>query len=117
MDAELGYIRPLLEVHGVEIPQGRVPARGIVEALDVIEHVLPCLVAREVGFARDPFGLQRGEEVLHRSIVPAVAGPTHQGSYAIVGHQPLELLAGKLAALVRVMQQRIRLAASAGGRA
>jgi hypothetical protein len=48
----------LLEVHGAEISQGRMPARGIVEALDIIEHVGPCLVARAVGFPRDPFGLQ-----------------------------------------------------------
>lgn len=64
MDTKLGYMSLLLEVHGAEIAQGRVPARGIVEAFDVIEHVLPCLIARAVGFARDPFGLQRGEKKL-----------------------------------------------------
>ena len=36
----------LFEVHWSEITQSRVPARGIVEAFDVIEHVLPCLIAR-----------------------------------------------------------------------
>ncbi len=65
----------LLEVHGAEIAPSRVPRRGIVEAFDVIEHVLPCLIARAIGFARDPLGLQRGEEAFHRSIVPDVAGP------------------------------------------
>ena len=107
MDTELGYIGLLLEVHGAEIAQGRVPACGIVEALDVIEHVLFCVVARAVGFARDPFGLQRGEEALHRSVVPDVAVAAHRACYPVVGHQSLELLAGILAALVRVVQQRI----------
>jgi len=111
MDTKLGYMSLLLEVHGAEIAQGRVPARGIVEAFDVIEHVLPCLIARAVGFARDPFGLQRREEALHRSVVPDIAGPAHRAGDAIVGHHSLELSAGILAALVGVMQQRIGLAA------
>lgn len=36
MAAKSGYISLLLEVHKAEIDQGRVPASGIVEALDVI---------------------------------------------------------------------------------
>ena len=71
------------------MPQGRGPARGTEEALDVIENVLPCLVARAAGFAHDPFDLQRGEEVLHRGVVPDVAGPAHRAGDAVVGHQPL----------------------------
>ena len=39
MDTKLGYIRLPLEVHGAEIAQRRVPARRVVEALDIIEHV------------------------------------------------------------------------------
>ncbi len=62
MDTKLGYTSLLLEVHGAEIAQGRVPACGIVEAFDVIEHVLPCLIGRAVGFACDPFGLQRSRQ-------------------------------------------------------
>ena len=48
------------------------PSLGIIEALDVIEHVGPCLIARAVDFARDPFGLQRGEEAL---VQPPLGGP------------------------------------------
>ena len=39
MDSRLSYLRLPLEVHGTEISQGRVAARRIVEALDVVEHV------------------------------------------------------------------------------
>ena len=46
MDTGLGYIRLLLEVHRAEIAQGRVPARGSVEALDVVEHLCLGLIAR-----------------------------------------------------------------------
>ena len=38
----------LLKVHGAEIVQGRVPVCGIAKALDVIEEVLSCVVARNV---------------------------------------------------------------------
>jgi hypothetical protein len=110
MDTKLGYMSLLLEAYG-PIAQGRVPARGIVEAFDVIEHVLPCLSARAIGFARDPLGFQQGEEAFHRSIVSDVAGPAHRAGDAVVGHQPLELLAGILAARVGVMQQCIGRAA------
>lgn len=50
-------------------------AFGIVEALDVVEHVGSGLVSGSVHFARSPFGLQRGEEALHRRIVPDVDLP------------------------------------------
>ncbi len=61
MDTRLGYISLPLEVYGAEIPQGRVPACGIVEAFDVFEHFGLRLISRAIGFARDPLGLQRRE--------------------------------------------------------
>lgn len=48
---------------------------------------------RSVDFLPDPLGLQRGEEALHRRILPDVAGPAHRTNDAIVGPQALELLA------------------------
>ena len=78
------------------------PSPGIVEALDVIEHVRFGLVSRAVRLVRRPFGLERGEEVLHRGIVPDVVGPAHATDHAVVGQEPLEGLAGVLAAPLRV---------------
>ena len=40
-------------------------------------------------------------------IIPAVAGSAHRTADAVVGHETLELLAGILAALIRVMQQGV----------
>lgn len=54
----LSYLRPPLEVQGAKIAQDRVHGHGFVEALDVIEHVLPCVVARAVGFRAIRSGLQ-----------------------------------------------------------
>ena len=47
---KLAYPSILLEVHCAEIPQGRVPACRVVDALDIIEHIGLCLVPRPVGF-------------------------------------------------------------------
>ena len=86
------------------------PPPGIIEALDVIEHVGFGLVSRAVRLVRRPFGLERGEEALHRGIVPAVAGSAHATGHAVVSQQPLEGLTGVLAAPIGMMQDGLRLA-------
>jgi hypothetical protein len=83
-------------------------ALGIVETFNVIEHIGFGLVTRSIDFARCPFGLERGEEALHRCIVPDIARPAHGTGDAIVVHEPSELVAGVLAALVGMVQQSVR---------
>jgi hypothetical protein len=85
-----------------------VPAFRIVEALDIIEHIGLGVVSRSVHSARSPLGLQRREEALYRCIVPDVAGTAHRRDAAVIGHQPLELLAGvQLASRLRIPDKRI----------
>ena len=72
------------------------PPPGIIEALDIVEHIGSRLVASSICPARGPFGLERGEEALHDGIVPHVAGPAHAAGNAMVGQQALELFAGVL---------------------
>ena len=48
----------------------RVPALGIAEALDAVEHVGLGFVTCATCFARCPLCLQRGEDALHHRIVP-----------------------------------------------
>ena len=76
------------------------PTLGIVEALNVVEHVGSGLVPCPVHLTRCPFGFERREEALHRGIVPDVAGAAHRADDIVVGHQALELIAGVLAALI-----------------
>ena len=97
------------ELHRTEIAQRGVPPLGVVEALDVIKHVGLGLSARAVGRARRAFGLQRGEEALHRRIVPDIARPAHTAGDAVVGQEPLERLTGILAPPIRVMQDGLGL--------
>ena len=50
---------------------------GVIEPLDVIEHICPGLVSGAIDFTRGPLGLQRREEALHRRVVPNIAGSAH----------------------------------------
>ncbi len=100
------------ELHRTEIAERRMPSRGIVEALDVINHVGFGLVSRAVCLARRPFGLERGKEALHRGIVPNIASPAHATGHTVVGQEPLEELTGVLAAPTRVMQHGLGRASS-----
>jgi len=71
-----------------------VPPRGIVETLNVINHVRFGVVSRAVRFRRGAFGLERREEALHRGIVPAVAGSAHATGHAVVSEESLKGLTG-----------------------
>ena len=75
------------------------PALSIVEAFDVVEHVSLGFVAGPIRFAGCALGFERGEEALHRGIVPDVARAAHRADDAVIGHQLLELLAGVLVGL------------------
>ena len=92
---------------GSDSPQCRVPSPRIVKALDVIEHIRPGVIPRPVELAGRPLGLERREEALHRRIVPDIARPANRRGDGLIGHQPLELLACILAALVAVVQQAV----------
>ena len=81
----------------------------VVEKFNVVEHVGAGLIAGSVDLACRAFGFQRREEAFHGGIVPDVARAAHAAGDAIIGHELLERLAGVLAALVRVVQQCIRL--------
>lgn len=82
-----------------EIADGRMPA-GSVKSFDVVEHIGACLISGSIDLGGRTLGLERGEEALHRRVVPDVAGAAHAANDAVVGHQALELFAGVLAALV-----------------
>ena len=87
----------------------------MVETFDVIEPVRFGVVLRTVRFSRGAFGLERGDEALHRGIVPAVAGSAHATGYAVVGQEPREGLTGVRAPPIRMMQDHLRLTAPPDG--
>jgi hypothetical protein len=59
------------ELHWAHVTDRGVSALGIVEALNVVEHIDFGCVPRSIHFARYPFSLERREEVLHGRVVPA----------------------------------------------
>src|SRR4028118_140931 len=88
------------------MPKARVPPLAVVEDLYVFEEQPASLLARLWPSAvSEQLCLQRAEEALHDSVVPAVAAPTHAGSQTLAG-QFLAVSAGAvLAASVAVGEQ------------
>lgn len=56
VDTDLSF-SSLLELYGTDVAQCRMPARQVVEALEAIEDISPCLLATAVHLAGDPLGL------------------------------------------------------------
>src|SRR5690606_35292180 len=92
-----------------DVTQGRVTTTGVVEPLDVVEHVGPSLVPGPIHLSIRAFGLERLEEALHRRVVPAIAGSAHAASNPHLVEQALELVAGVLAAAIGMVQHRLGL--------
>src|SRR5258708_32193407 len=88
-----------------DVAQRRVPALGVVERLDVLEDAGPRLDPRVVVLMVDQFLLQGGKEALHWCVIPALADAAHAALDPVLGNEPLVVLAGVLAASVRVRQQ------------
>ena len=78
---------------------------AVVEALDVIEHVLHGFLSCQVPGAVDALSLQQAEEALHYSVVVAVAAGTHAAPDAVFPGLVAEVIASVLGAAVGVMQQ------------
>src|SRR3954447_561164 len=100
----LPVMRPL-EFLWRQIPQGGVPADAVVERLDVLEDARPRLLARGVALVVDQLLLQRGEEALHRGVVPALGHSAHATANPVLPKEAPVVLAGVLAAPIRVRQQ------------
>jgi len=67
----------IFECHRALIAYGRMPALSVVKQLDITEKARPGFSARSVIFKPHTLGLERMEEALHGSIVPAVAFSAH----------------------------------------
>ena len=72
VDTRLSQSRLPFELHRTHITDRQVSAFGIVEALNVVEHT-SALASSRVRYKRCSFGLERGEEALHRRVVPDIA--------------------------------------------
>src|SRR5690606_36925466 len=84
---------------------GAVPAFGVVEHLDVVEHVATRRIPGQVDPSPDPLSLEQLEEALGYGVVVAVAAPAHAADDSVGLQERLPLGAGELAALVRVQHQ------------
>ena len=92
-----------------------VSAFGVVEHLDIVEHVTPRIIACGVDLALDPLQLEQLEEALDHCVVVAVAAPTRRAFQSVRLQKLCPVAPRKLAALIAVDQHaRRRLTAPDG---
>ena len=103
VDTDLSFLS-FLELYGTEIAERRMPARRVVEALDVVEHIGTGLPSCAVHLPGRALGLEGAEEALHGRVVPDLTGPAHAASDALFIQQLLEVLAGVLGRFNRSSQ-------------
>src|SRR5580704_12350462 len=81
---------------------------AVVEQFDVLEHLAAGLSSGTPLALIDQFHFERGEKAFCHRVVPAVAFTAHAALDAVYRQQLLIVVAGVLAAAIRVMQQTQR---------
>ena len=86
------------------------PIPAVVAGNVLIDHPL-CLFRGTITDFRYPFTFETSKESFHQRIVPAVASATHALFQAVTPQMLTKVGAGKVAALIGVEQNPLRLAA------
>ena len=92
----------LLELYRRQVACSVVTPLWVVEHLDVVEDIGPCLVAAGVDLATDSLPLEKLEEALGYSVVMAVAATAHAAHQVVIAQEVLPAVSGELTALIRV---------------
>ena len=74
----------------------------VVEKFDIIKHILASLDAVPIGLSTDPLPFEELKETLRHSIVMTVSATAHAGFQIVHLEELLPLMAGILAALIRM---------------
>ena len=80
----------------------------VVEQFDVFEQLVAGLSSGTPPAGIDQFDFEGGEKAFRHRVVPAIAFTAHAALDAVYRQQLLILVAGVLAAAIRVMQQTLR---------
>src|SRR6516165_9095081 len=81
---------------------------AVVEQFDIFEQLVAGLSSGTPPALTDQFNFERGKKTFRHRVVPAVAFTAHATLDAVNRQQLLILVAGVLAAAIRVMQQTLR---------
>ncbi len=77
-----------------------VAALWVVEHLDVIEDISPCILPGWVNLAANPLTLEQLEEALGHRVVMAVAPMAHAAEQIVVAQETLPVMPCELTALI-----------------
>ena len=87
--------------------RGVVAAAGVVEHLDVVEDIGPCILPGWVDLLADSLALEQLEEALNHSNGMAIATPAHAADRVVVAQEPLPVRVSELTAPIRMDQHRL----------
>jgi hypothetical protein len=93
-----------LKIGWTEIAQSRMAAAQVVPNLNVIEQTGTSFLTGDIASVHT-LGFEGGEEAFHDRIVITVAGPAHADLNTMFSQQQLVIVAGILAAAIRMVQQ------------
>ncbi|SFG57789.1 hypothetical protein SAMN04488517_1071, partial [Jannaschia rubra] len=113
--ALFGILLPCLEFDGRQHPV-RVFALGVVECLDVLEHVLPRGLWGRAGPWPDPFPLEKLEEAFRDCAVMTISASAHAGFEIVLRQECSPVVAPELPALNWVNQDGVLGLPAADGR-
>lgn len=106
MDTELrGLMRTGLKVIGRKEAQSRMMPDGIIEPFDVFEDVPAGLCAGCILLVMNPLVFESAKKTFHDGVVVAVAFAAHADQDPVGFQNGLDLVAGILAATIRVVEQ------------
>lgn len=78
----------------------------IVEGLDEVENIGPSIRSRPVSPSVDALSLEHAEAALDQRVISAAADTAHAAGHVVALQETLVLVAGELAAAIRVQHQR-----------
>src|SRR5215510_8757065 len=94
-----------LEFKRAEVAERGMAPAAVVESFDVLEHRATGLDPGLPPAGVNQFDFERSEETLRHRVVPAVAAAAHAAPDPVQRQQLLVVVAGVLAATIRMMQQ------------
>ena len=97
-----------LELCGRQVASGVVATPGVIEHLDVVEDICPCLIARRIDPSANALSLEQLEEALCDCVVMAVVAPAHAAHHVVIAQEALPVMACELGEFNRSSQHRVK---------
>jgi hypothetical protein len=98
----------LLILDGRHVIAEAVPSLRIVEHLDIVEDILPCLIAGAISLPPNSFSLEQLEKALGDGVIMAVPAPAHALLQIVLVQEVAPIVTAELTALDALLSVKWR---------